>query len=217
MLPATITKGIASSNIMSYLLKGGFFIAMATATFLLLRSVIRRVRRNSITNKFGSDTAQGRAAQYAANFYQGIFPSGIEWLSDFVGDGTDTNIIFGTAQEVYANSSMTEVVKAYRRLYNRDLIIDLQKDLSSTEFAKFNRIVNEGLGAIRVIENHIISARPTMVYTENMIPLGIVKGRTHFGGHMESIIENNGRVLHGFDYKGQMRFVNAEDVLLISN
>lgn len=112
---------------------------------------------------------------------------------------------------------MTEVVKAYRRLYNRDLIIDLQKDLSSTEFAKFNRIVNEGLGAIRVIENHIISARPTMVYTENMIPLGIVKGRTHFGGHMESIIENNGRVLHGFDYKGQMRFVNAEDVLLISN
>lgn len=216
MLPATISKGLASSNIMSYLLKGGFFIAIAGATFLLLRSVIRRIRRNSITNNFGADTPQARAAQYAANFYTAIFPSGLEWLSDMFGDGTDTALVFSTAQQVYADSNMSEVVKAYRKLYNRDLIIDLQKDLGSSEFAKFNKIMNEGLAGIRLVSNKLISNKPTVVYNESIQPLGVVKARTCFGGHVESIIENNGRVLHGFDYKGQMRFVNAEDVQLVN-
>lgn len=217
MLPVTISKGIASSNIVSYLLKGGFFLAVATGTYLILRSVIRKIRRNSITNNFGADTPQARAAQYAANFYTAIFPSGLEWLSDMFGDGTDTALVFSTAQQVHADNNMSEVVKAYRKLYNRDLIIDLQKDLGSSQFAKFNKLVNEGLSGIRMISNNLIAAKPTIVYDEMLKPIGIVRERTCFGGHVESLFQNQGKVLHGFEHKGKMRYVNAEDVNLYSN
>lgn len=217
MLPATITKGIVSSNIISYLLKGGFFIAIAGATFLLLRSVIRTVRRNSITNNFGDDTPEGRAARYASNLYQAMFPSGLEWFSDWIGDASDETLIFSTAQQIHADSSLADVVKAYRKLYQgRDLIIDLQKDLGSNDFAKFNRITNEGLSGIRLINNNIISKLPTVVYNEQIQPIGMVRPHTNFGGHVESILQNGGKVLHGFDYNGAMRYVNAEDVNLYS-
>lgn len=217
MLPALVTKELANTNIIGWLLKGGFFLAIAGATFLLFRSVIRKVRRNSITNNFGADTPEGRAALYATNLYQALFPSGLEWFSDFLGDATDETLIFSTAHKIHEDSDISDVVKAYRKLYQgRDLIIDLQKDMGSTGFAKFNKIVNEGLSGIR-LNNSLVSSRPTVVYDEKNLPIGSVRPRTNFGLHLYSLAENNGRMLHGFDYEGQMRFVNAEDVQLVRN
>ncbi len=215
----TVAKaGLAKGNFIEFLLKGGFILVMAGASYFILRSVVRRIRRNRVTNSFGNESPSGRAAQYAASFYSGIMVSGLEWLNDWVGDGTDTELIFSTARQVYEDQGVTlsDCVRQYRSLYNgRDLIIDLQKDLSASDFQKFNSIINEGLGSLPILENKLYSPTEAIVYNEQFQPIFITQPKTLFGWHVESIIQGNGTILHGFEYDGQTRYVNSQDVLLV--
>ncbi len=63
-------------------------------------------------------------------------PSGVPWLA--WGDGTHESIIDQIARQI---TKLDSVVRAYKNLYQRDLITDLQKELNSTLFNAFMQTI----------------------------------------------------------------------------
>lgn len=122
----------------------GFF------TIKLLKNAFNNSRRNSEIKKF--DDVNAHAVKYATNLYSAFFLSSATWFSDFFGDGTDEQLVFSTAQEMFqTKTSFSEVSKSYNKLYNRVLLQDLQKELSTQEMQQFNTLLKGGLGRLKTI------------------------------------------------------------------
>lgn len=73
----------------------------------------------------------------ATLYKQAMNPSGYGFLIEM--DGTSEDLIFQLAA---ATSDYRAVWEAYKKQYNRDMTDDLQKELSSEDYAKFVQILN---------------------------------------------------------------------------
>jgi hypothetical protein len=64
-------------------------------------------------------------------------PSGASWMMSF--DTTNTKAVFDTAPQI---KKLDEVSTAYRKLYDNDLLKDLQNELNTTDYQKFLTMVS---------------------------------------------------------------------------
>ena len=101
MLPVLAKSGLARSFIPNFL-NFGFIIAIAGGAYLLLKKVMDTIRRNQTIKDYGDNTQSGIAAAYAAQFYNAMVRTA-GWWSDWFGDGTNADVIFSTAAEMYRN------------------------------------------------------------------------------------------------------------------
>ncbi|RDC65069.1 hypothetical protein [Adhaeribacter pallidiroseus] len=191
------------------LFNAGFFVAVAGAAYLLLKKFLVGVKKNAVIADMGQSTIHGLAAAYATQFFNAMIRSA-GWISDWFGDGTNTDVIYATASEMHRHKvSFADVNKAYKGLYQRDLLEHLQSELDSEEMIKFNTLLTTGLGGIPVIDHVIISAKPTMVLNGELKTIQSVSAGVKLGAHLETMILPNGTHYQGFQYNGQIRYVDS--------
>jgi len=68
----------------------------------------------------------------AMAIYSAMNPSGMEWMRKM--DGTNTEAIFATANEI---SDLNKVTAAYKQMYNSSMLDDLRQELSPDDYTKF--------------------------------------------------------------------------------
>lgn len=111
------------------------WIVVIVAYFILKRWAVA-----AAADKARSDlqTGGGLNPNALATLYkQALNPSGYGPLIEL--DGTNEELIYQIAAQT---SDYRAVWEAYKRQYSRDLTDDLQKELSSDEYAKFLQILN---------------------------------------------------------------------------
>lgn len=119
-----------------------------------IRNGFQNVQRNNEIKNLDNGQHSSFSTSYAAMLYSAFFQSGSEWISDFMGDGTNQELVYDVARQMYQNKvAFSQVNSSYQALYKRDLFKDLQKELSSEEQIKFNSILQKGLGGIVPFRN----------------------------------------------------------------
>jgi hypothetical protein len=159
----------------------------------------------------GTETPKGRAVQYATQLYSAMFSSH-EWLSDWFGDGTDEKAILSTAQEIYNDKDVTlaTVQSAYKTLYARELVMDIQQEMDSSRFQKFQSILNKGMAGLE-LPSMLIVATPTLIYDKSLKPVTEAQPNTRLGTSYETILTGNGSY-EVFYFNNQPRLVSTRDV-----
>jgi hypothetical protein len=92
-----------------------------------------RLKRNyqEVEKELGVNTPDGKAAGYAAVLF-----------SAMDGWGTNEDLIYSTIREMKSQGVLfAAVANAYRKLYGKNLLRDIQDELSSTEYMKFQKII----------------------------------------------------------------------------
>jgi len=110
-------------------------ITVGGIAFWLISRKIKenRLKRNyqEVEKEIGVNTPSGKAAGYAAVLF-----------SAMDGWGTNEDLIYSTVREMKTQGVLfADVANAYRKLYGKNLLKDIQDELSSTEYMKFQKIV----------------------------------------------------------------------------
>jgi hypothetical protein len=96
------------------------------------RKIFTKAERHSTANKL-DDSPEVRQATILRN---AMNPSGISWMMSF--DTTNTDKIFETAKNI---TKLDDVMTAYKKLYDADLLKDLQSELDTEEYQKFLTLI----------------------------------------------------------------------------
>jgi hypothetical protein len=120
----------------------GMGALVAGAGFLVVRKLVKSARKNRKQKLFSEE------GQQALLIHSAINPSGISWLKWT--DGTNEEAIFEVARQI---TKFKKVAQEYKILYNRALVSELEKELSTEEYAKFMDIVNSGEGQLNTETN----------------------------------------------------------------
>ncbi|RSK24188.1 hypothetical protein [Hymenobacter metallilatus] len=223
MLPvlatSTAVSTLASSRVMRYLLTGGFFLAVAGGAFLLFRKILQTMQRDKAIKDVGANSADGLALAFASRCYAAM-NSGHEWWNDWFGDGTDEEALYQVARDMRSNNvPFVLVANKYKALYTRDLYADLTAELATDEMAQFQAALSTGLGNVLdpglLVTQQLITTAPSTILDDKLEPVSQTGPRTRLGPHDETMMLPGGRVLHGFLYQNQRRYVAAPTVQLV--
>lgn len=106
---------------------GGYFL------YKLGRKIFTKARKSSTEKKL-DDSLEVRQATILRN---AMNPSGVSWLMSF--DRTNEDKIFETAKNIV---KLDDVMSAYKKLYDDDLLKDLQSELDTEEYQKFLTLIS---------------------------------------------------------------------------
>ncbi len=97
------------------------------------KKIIADMKKQSTENQADDspEVQQAMALRSAMN------PSGMSWLKSV--DSTNTTAIFDAAKQI---KKLDDVSAAYKNLYSDDLLMDLQNDLSTSDYQKFLTMVS---------------------------------------------------------------------------
>ena len=115
------------------ILVGG--VTIGVGGYLLYRigkHVVAHIKKKNTTARAG----ESLEVQQATILKAAMNPSGISWMKSF--DGTNSSAILRIAPQVV---DLQALIKAYRGLYQEDLLSELQSELTSSDYAKFMAIV----------------------------------------------------------------------------
>ncbi len=123
-----VVENNQSKIINGILVVGGIYL-----TYRLGSNLIASINKNDAQSKADDnpDVRQAMALRSAMN------PSGISWMMSF--DTTKSSSILETARTV---TNLDNVSKAYKNLYQNNLLDDLQSELSTTDYQKFLTIIS---------------------------------------------------------------------------
>ena len=109
-------------------------IAGALVIKRLTKKTVENIRQTTVANNFGEDTQKGYGSTFAIELYASMHPNAT-WLWD----GTDEQAIFevGRKMNLY-KVKFAKVSEMYKKQFNRNLLDDLQEELSASDLAKFN-------------------------------------------------------------------------------
>lgn len=113
-------------------------VVLALAAFYLLVRGWSKSKQQTYLDNLGTDLS----SQQAAALRDAMNRSGIDLLIDI--DGTDVELIMQTARQI---TSYSAVADAYRVIYNDELTVRLQKELSRTDFITFNSLIPANAGS----------------------------------------------------------------------
>lgn len=106
---------------------GGFFL------YRVGKKVFTGIRKRN-TEAMADDSPEVRQAMA---FRSAMNPSGASWMRTF--DTTNVQAVLDTARQV---KNLDQVATAYRKLYNGELLKDLQKELSTQDYQKVLTLVS---------------------------------------------------------------------------
>jgi hypothetical protein len=112
-------------------------IALLGGTFFLGRKIIRdAAKKKEENNSFDDDSISG----YAKAIKMAFDNDG--WW------GTDTNALRNVMQNIPSKEVFSQVIKSYQRLYNKNLMADLQSEVNLSEYNEMLAIIN-GKGQVK--------------------------------------------------------------------
>jgi hypothetical protein len=120
-------------NNQSKLLNGAVVIGGIYLTYRLGKNIISSLNKSDAQNKADDspEVRQAMALRSAMN------PSGISWMMSI--DTTNTSSVMDTAKTI---TNLDSVQKAYKNLYQDNLLDDLQSELSTSDYQKLLTIVS---------------------------------------------------------------------------
>ncbi|WP_162054521.1 hypothetical protein [Pontibacter pamirensis] len=194
-----------------------FLAGAAGGTYLLVKKLVNDAQRNNALKDYANPSStDGKATQYATQFYNAMY-STWEWFNSAFGDGTNEALVFQTAGDMHRHKvSLHTVAQKYRALYSLDLLTDLQRELSSDEMQQFNRMYSSGsLGATPAVQKRMVTATPAFVLNEKLQRIAFVRANTALGPMVDNFILPDNRILLGFMYHSALRYVDSAAVKLI--
>ncbi len=209
-LPLLLGSGIkdAVGSIPPVVWKTAIATGLGVGTYLVVRKVVIAARRNAALKEFG----ESGAVDMATLFYQAM------WENDPFGMGLseDEKLIFDTAERIEKQKlDFSKIQQAYKKIYDKDLLRDIQRSLSPEEFQKFNQIFSNILGQLP-FSALVATMKHTTIFTKDMQRAIPVKEKVKLGRHFETIILANKRKLTGFMKNNKLYYVPEKDVYLIS-
>ncbi len=113
---------------------GGAVLTIGVGLFIFqrrLKNAQEEVNRSEALKQFGVNTKEGKAIGYATNLYQAT-----------KGWGTKEKLIFNTISQAKADDiSFVDLASAFNKLYAKDLLKVMQKELNSKEFVKLQAVI----------------------------------------------------------------------------
>jgi hypothetical protein len=103
----------------------------------LLYKLGKKIIDDAQHNTTESQVTDNVEVRQAMSLRSAMNPSGMSWMMSF--DGTNTTVLFNTAKQI---KNFDSVSSAYKKLYNDDLLIDVQKELSTEDYQKFMTLVS---------------------------------------------------------------------------
>ena len=204
-------------SVMGKAMNVAFVGAAAGGAYLLVKKLVNDAQRTSALKDYGNpNSTDGLAARFATQFYSAIVQTA-EWVNDTVGDGTDQDLVYKTAGEMYRTRvTLYEVSAKYKALYRRDLVADLQKDLSAAEMESFNRMISSGLSGVSA-PAVLVTVAPGFVLNERLQRLAFVEAGTLLGRLADNYVLPDNRILLGFLYHSSVRYIDSASVKQVSN
>lgn len=154
-------------NNQSKLLNGVLVIGGIYLTYRLGKNFIENLNKSAAQSK-ADDSPEVRQAM---TLRSAMNPSGISWMKSF--DTTKTGLVIDTAKAI---TNLDNVSKAYKDLYQDNLLDDLQSELSSSEYQKFLNIVSSnqkkdtsagGAPAVQFVKPNQLIVAKQEVYLRN--------------------------------------------------
>lgn len=100
------------------------------------KSYKKKANVKQAAQKYGDGSKEGKAVEYAGMMYSALHSGLFNWAED-------EKSIYATALEMHKNGvSMKLVGDAYRKLYNKELITELNRLLKPEELIIFNNALN---------------------------------------------------------------------------
>ncbi len=154
-----------NANLKTAAIIGGVALAVGGAGYLIVRRIVRTAKINNTTRKLdeidSKDPREALAVGFAQQLYAGFNPYSLDntWFS-WVPDGTDEEALYRVAREMKArNVEFSRVAKAYRNLYQSELIQDLTSELDPGELRMFYQQLGmniSGIGSAQVNNSLIL-------------------------------------------------------------
>jgi hypothetical protein len=186
---------------------GGFLL------YKLGKTIIAGWQKRS-TENLADDSPEVRQAM---TLRSAMNPSGSSWMMSF--DTTNTKVIFETAEQI---KSLDEVSKAYRKLYNDDLLKDLQSELSTTDYQKFLTMVSSNPSKSGGAAPATFAKKNQLVVAKAEVFLRTSPDASNHGAAFEIVTKNNiirkakiGEFLgyatskQSFDVKNNVKFIEV--------
>lgn len=109
---------------------------VGVGSYLLYRTIRKIItnQQQKNTEKKLDDSPEVRQASVLRN---AMNPSGYSWMMSF--DKTNEEKIYETAKEI---TKLDDVMAAYKKLYDSDLLEDLQSELDTEEYQKFLTLIS---------------------------------------------------------------------------
>ncbi len=120
------------------LFKGREKWVFVIVAYFILKKWAVKAAEDKAQRDLQSDSGTQTAAGLATLYKQALNPSGYGFLIEM--DGTSEELVYTTA--AYRPQNYSQVWEKYKLQYSRNLTDDLQKELSSDEYAKFLQILN---------------------------------------------------------------------------
>lgn len=159
-------------------------VVVGTGSFILykvIRKIIAKARQGNTEKKL-DDSPEVRQASVLRN---ALNPSGISWMMSF--DNTSTDVILDTAKNI---KNLDEVMTSYKKLYDSDLLEDLQKELSTEEYQKFTTIIESNTGKKGAAPTVFVK-KNQMVVAKKAIRVRSTPDATFTDGVFQSSTDNN--------------------------
>ena len=120
-------------NNKTMLINGALVVGGIYLTYRLGKNIIASLNKSDAQNK-ADDSPEVRQAM---SLRSAMNPSGISWMMSM--DTTDTSTVLNTAKTI---TNLDSVQKAYKNLYQNNLLDNLQNELSTSEYQKFLTIIS---------------------------------------------------------------------------
>ncbi len=155
---------------------GGFL------TYKLVRMIYTKTRKLS-ANKLADDDPNVRAAMLMNT---AMNPSGVSWMRSF--DSTNEDAIFNIAKSI---TNLDAVIKAYRQLYDGDLMSDLQSELDTEDYQKFLSIVTTNSNKQGGAPPVVWAQKASMVVAKKDVTLRKTPDASYHGAFYEDKDDDN--------------------------
>jgi hypothetical protein len=182
-------------------------------TYKLIRFIYSSIRSNS-TSRQADDDPNVRAAM---TMHTAMNPSGISWMRSF--DLTNDEAIFNAAKTI---TDLDAVIKAYRKLYDSDMMTDLQSELNADEYQKLLNIITSNPNKQGGSDPVTWAKKLTMIVAKKDVTLRKTPDASYHGSFYENDRENNIISVAGpgtfigyatgvqqFDSKNNVKFIQA--------
>ena len=172
-------------NNQSKLINGLLVVGGIYLTYRLGKNLIAGINKNDAQSKADDspDVRQAMALRSAMN------PSGISWMMSM--DTTNTTTVLDTARTI---TNLDNVSKAYKNLYQNNLLDDLQSELSTSDYQKFLTIVssNSNKDTTSGGAAPVQFAKPNqLVVSKKSVALRTTPDATNHGAFYEVFSEKN--------------------------
>jgi hypothetical protein len=122
---------------------GTVAIGTGAVAYLIAKRIVQKARSNQSTKDLDDidkkDPRDAYAVSYAQQIRAAFNPADLDntWMS-WIPDGTDEEALYRVAKDMRArNVEFSRVAKAYRNLYQSDLVRDLTSELDTAELRIF--------------------------------------------------------------------------------